>query len=78
MDLYFLDDGSLIIDGPHSIQLIENVEIIRTINSNKLSGLTGREAFDLLCSKFEFKEKLQIGEDGISIVEPTEERSSKG
>ena len=48
MELYFLDDGSLIIDTPKSIQLIDQVEIVRTVGSHRLSGLSGKEAFDIL------------------------------
>ena len=50
MDLYFLDDGSLIIDTSKSIKLISpnNFEIKRTIGCNYLSNLSGKEAYDLL------------------------------
>ena len=50
MDLYFLDDGSLIIDTSKSIKLISpnNFEIKRTIGCNYLGNLSGKEAYDLL------------------------------
>ena len=50
MDLYFIDDGSLIIDTQKSIQLIppNSFEIKRTVGCNYLSNLTGKEAYDLL------------------------------
>ena len=48
MELYFLDDGSLIIDTPKSIQLIDQVEIVRTVGSHRFGGLSGKEAFDIL------------------------------
>ena len=59
MDLYFLDDGSLIIVKPDksitlinvkSITLIppDQFEVVRTIGRNYLSGLSGKEAYDFL------------------------------
>ena len=52
MDLYFLDDGSLIIAKSTSIQLIEEVEIVRTIGCHRFSGLSGKKAFDILVQDF--------------------------
>ena len=52
MELYFLDDGSLIINTPKSIQLIEDVEIVRTIGRHYLSGLSGKDAYAILVDKF--------------------------
>ena len=48
--LYFLDDGSLIIDKYTSITLIpsEQFEIVRTIGCHYLSQLSGKEAYDFL------------------------------
>ena len=55
MDLYFLDDGSLIIvkptlDNVKSITLIppDEFEVVRTIGRNYLSHLSGKEAYDFL------------------------------
>ena len=48
MELYFLDDGSLIINTPKSLQLIEDVEIVRTIGCHFLSGLSGKDAYAIL------------------------------
>ena len=53
MDLYFLDDGSLIIvklDNVKSITLIppDQFEVVRTIGRNYLSDLSGKEAYDFL------------------------------
>ena len=55
MDLYFLDDGSLIIvktklDNVKSITLIppDEFEVVRTIGRNYLSDLSGKEAYDFL------------------------------
>ena len=54
MKLYFLDDGSLIIseieEHPKCITLVktEDVEIERTVGCHYLSGLSGKEAYDLL------------------------------
>ena len=46
--LYFLDDGSLIIDKYTSIKLIPSdlFEIIRTTGSPYLSQLSGKEVYD--------------------------------
>ena len=52
MELYFLDDGSLIINTLKSIQLIEDVEIVRTIGRHYLSGLSGKDAYAILVNKF--------------------------
>ena len=48
--LYFLDDGSLIVDKHTSIHLIpsDQFEIVRTIGCHYLSNLSGKEAYDLL------------------------------
>ena len=48
--LYFLDDGSLIIDKHTSITLIpsDQFETVRTVGCNYLSNLTGKEVYDLL------------------------------
>ena len=50
--LYFLDDGSLIIDKYTSITLIpsERFEIVRGIGCHYLSNLSGKEAYDSLVS----------------------------
>ena len=50
MELYFLDDGSLIINKVRSITLIPptEFEIVRTIGSHYLSHLSGKEAYDFL------------------------------
>ena len=61
MELYFLDDGSLIINTPKSIQLTEEVEIVRTINSHYLRGLSGKEAYAILAEKF-----CSLGNNGVS------------
>ena len=64
MELYFLDDRSLIINTPKSIQLIEEVEIVRTIGCHYLSGLSGKEAYDILAEKF-----CLLGKNGVSSCE---------
>ena len=64
MELYLLDDGSLIINTPKSIQLIEEVEIVRTIGCHYLSGLSGKEAYAILVEKF-----CSLGNNGISNYE---------
>ena len=64
MELYLLDDGSLIINTPKSIQLIEEVEIVRTIGCHYLSGLSGKEAYAILVEKF-----CSLGNNGVSNYE---------
>ena len=64
MELYFLDDGSLIINTPKSIQLIEEIEIVRTIGCHYLSGLSGKEAYAILVEKF-----CSLGNNGASNYE---------
>ena len=64
MELYFLDDGSLIINTPKSIQLIEDVEIVRTIGCHYLSGLNGKEAYVILAEKF-----CALDNNGVSDCE---------
>ena len=72
MELYFLDDGSLIINTPKSIQLIEEVEIVRTIGSHYLSGLSGKEAYDILVEKF-----CGLGKNGVSCCEESNSTGDK-
>ena len=70
MELYFLDDRSLIINKPKSIQLIEDVEIVRTIGQYYLSGLSGKDAYAILVDKFCASDR-----NGVSYCE---ESSSAG
>ena len=51
--LYFLDDGSLIIDKYTSITLIpsDQFEIVRTVGCHYLSNLSGKEAYDFLAAE---------------------------
>ena len=62
--MYFLDDGSLIINTPKSVQLIEDVEIVRTIGHYYLSDLSGKEAYAILVEKF-----CSLGNNGVSNYE---------
>ena len=50
MELYFLDDGSLIIDSSKSTKRIppDQFEVVRTIGCHRFSGLSGKEAYDIL------------------------------
>ena len=61
--LYFLDDGSLIIDKHTSITLIPSnqFEIVRTIGSRYLSHLSGKEAYDFLVA-----ESFALDKNGLS------------
>ena len=61
--LYFLDDGSLIVDKSTSITLIpsEQFEIVRTIGCHYLSNLSGKEAYDFLVA-----ESLQVVKNELS------------
>ena len=60
--LYFLDDGSLIVDKSTSIKLIpsDQFEIVRT-GSHYLSNLSGKEAYDFLVA-----ESLQVVKNELS------------
>ena len=51
--LYFLDDGSLIVDKSTSIKLIpsDQFEIVRTIGCHYLSNISGKEAYDFLVTE---------------------------
>ena len=51
--MYFLDDGSLIVDKYTSIKLIpsDQFEIVRTIGCHYLSNLSGKEAYDFLVAE---------------------------
>ena len=61
--LYFLDDGSLIVDKSTSITLIpsDQFEIVRTIGSHYFSNLSGKEAYDFLVA-----ENLQVVKNELS------------
>ena len=50
MKLYFLDNGSLIINKVRSTTLIppDQFEVVRTIGCHYLSHLSGKEVYDLL------------------------------
>ena len=51
--LYFLDDGSLIIDDKTSTTLIppDHFEIVRTIGCHYLSNLSSKEVYDFLVAE---------------------------
>ena len=51
--LYFLDDGSLIINKYTSTTLIssDQFEVIRTVGCHYLSHLSGKEAYDFLVAE---------------------------
>ena len=51
--LYFLDDGSLIIDKSTSTTLIpsDHFEIVRTTGCHYLSHLSGKEVYDSLVAE---------------------------
>ena len=68
MELYFLDDGSLIItklrlDNVISTTLIpaDQFEVVRTIGCHYLSHLSGKEAYDFLV-----KQSLSLDKDDLS------------
>ena len=76
MDLYFLDDGSLIIiklrlDNVRSIALIppDKFEVVRTIGRNYLSHLSGKEAYDFLV-----EQNPTLAENGLSNRAKSKER----
>ena len=53
MELYFLDDGSLIIDTAKSTKLIpaDQFEIVRTTGCHYLSHLSGKEVYDSMVAE---------------------------
>ena len=68
MELYFLDDGSLIIaklrlDKVHTTTLIppDQFEVVRTIGCHYLSHLSGKEAYDFLV-----EQNHSLGKDDLS------------
>ena len=63
MELYFLDDGSLIINKVRSTTLIppDQFEVVRTIGCHYLSHLSGKEAYDLLV-----EQSLSLDKNGLS------------
>ena len=63
MELYFLDDESLIINKVRSITLIppDQFEVVRTIGCHYLSHLSGKEAYDFLV-----EQSLSLDKDGLS------------
>ena len=76
MELYFLDDGSLIIvklrlDKVRSITLIPptEFEIVRTIESDYLSHLSGKEAYDFLV-----EQNPTLAKNGLSNRAKSKER----
>ena len=76
MDLYFLDDGSLIIvkprlDNVKSITLIppDQFEVVRTIGRNYLSHLSGKEAYDFLV-----EQNSTLVKNGLSSCAKSTER----
>ena len=61
--LYFLDDGSLIIDKHTSITHIpsDQFEIVRTVGCHYLSNLSGKEVYDSLVT-----ESFPLNKNGLS------------
>ena len=76
--LYFLDDGSLIIDKHTSITYIpsDRFEIVRTVGCNYLSNLTGKEVYDLLNN--ENNENIRLDPNGLSSNTKREECMGTG
>ena len=62
MELYILDDGSIILEDLKSIKLIEDVTIVRNKGNHYLSHLTGKEVFEFL-SSHEFPTRTAIYKD---------------
>ena len=63
MELYFLDDGSLVINKVRSTTLIppDQFEVVRTIGCHYLSQLSGKEVYDFLV-----EQTLSLVKDGLS------------
>ena len=75
MELYFLDDGSLIINKVRSTTLIppDQFEIVRTIGCHYLSHLSGKEAYDLLV-----EQSLSLDKNGLSSSTKSKEPVGAG
>ena len=76
MELYFLDDGSLIItklrlDKVRSTTLIapDQFEVVRNIGSHYLSHLSGKEAYDFLV-----EQNPTLAKNGLSKRAKSKER----
>ena len=63
MELYFLDDGSLVINKIRSTTLIppDQFEVVRTIGCHYLSQLSGKEVYDFLV-----EQTLSLVKNGLS------------
>ena len=75
MQLYFLDDGSLIIDKTstlsNTITLVpaDQFEIVRTADCHYLSQLSGKEAYDFLVEQHRSLDKNDLS-SGTKCKEP--------
>ena len=70
MELYFLDDGSLIINKVRSITLIppDQFEVVRTIGCHYLSHLSGKEAYDFLVEQNHSLDKNGLSSCKVSVA----------
>ena len=69
MELYFLDDGSLVIKKVKSTTLIppDKFEVVRTIGCHYLSHLSGKEVYDLLVEQGPSLDKNGLSSGKISV-----------
>ena len=69
MELYFLDDGSLVINKVKSTTLIppDQFEVVRTIGCDYLSHLSGKEVYDLLVEQGPSLDKNGLSSGKVSV-----------
>ena len=69
MKLYFLDNGSLIINKVRSTTLIppDQFEVVRTIGCHYLSHLSGKEVYDLLVEQGPSLDKNGLSNGKVSV-----------
>ena len=69
MKLYFLDNGSLIINKVRSTTLIppDQFEVVRTIGCHYLSYLSGKEVYDLLVEQGPSLDKNGLSNGKVSV-----------
>ena len=69
MKLYFLDNGSLIINKVRSTTLIppNQFEVVRTIGCHYLSHLSGKEVYDLLVEQGPSLDKNGLSNGKVSV-----------
>ena len=71
MELYFLDDGSLVINkvrsGSTTLIPPDQFEVVRTIGCHYLSHLSGKEVYDLLVEQGPSLDKNGLSSGKVSV-----------